>query len=96
MIWCTVDHAYFVKELEDGSYLLISLAIDDLLVSCRNYRIFDDLVTYLKQYFDLTVQSGQVLKCFGLRIIKLDTCLFIDQAEYTFGILEHCFGATVD
>ena len=96
MIRCTVNHAYFVKELDDGSFMLISLATDDLLVSCKNYKIFDDLVAYLKQYFDITVHSGRVLKFLGLRIIQSDDCLSIDQGEYTFDILDNYYGKTVD
>ena len=96
LVRCTVDHAYFVKQLEDGSFMLVSLATDDLLVSCRTYQIFNDFVLYLQQYFEVTVQDGQVLKFLGLRIIQSNDCLSIDQGEYTFEFLEHYFGSAVD
>ena len=48
------------------------------------------------QYFDLTIQHGQVLKFLGLRIIQSDECLSIDQGEYTFDFLTHYFGLDID
>ena len=96
MIRSTVDHAYFVKDIGNGEFILASLATDDLLVSCPNYRIFEDLVQYLKQNFELTVQAGQVLKFLGLRIIQTNDKLSVDQGEYTFEILQHYFGDAVE
>ena len=96
LVRCTVDHAYFVKEDKSGNVILLCLATDDLLVSCKNYATFHDLVLYLRQYFDLTVQHGKVLKFLGIRIIQSSTCLSLDQAEYTFDILTHYFGLDID
>ena len=62
----------------------------------QNYTIFHDLVLYLKQYFDITVQHGRVIKFLGIRIIQSPDCLSMDQGEYTFDILEHYFGTNVD
>ena len=55
-----IDHAYFVKDLGDGNFIYISLATDDLFVSCPSYIIFDDLVVFMKSFFDLSIQHGQV------------------------------------
>ena len=92
----TVDHAYFVKSLGDDLYILLSLATDDILISCPSFAILHDFKLYLQQFFELTVQTGQVLKFLGLRIIQSIHCLTIDQGEYTFGILEHYFGTELD
>ena len=62
----TVDHAYFVKPLDNGHHIYASLATDDILVSFPTYQIFDDLKKYLQQYFELTVQTGGVLKFLGV------------------------------
>ena len=92
----TVDHAYFVKDLGDDLFILLSLATDDLLISCPSFAILHDFKLYLQQFFELTVQTGQVLKILGLRIIQSLHCMTIDQGEYTFEILEHYFGQAVD
>ena len=95
-IRCAVDHGFFVKELLTKEFIYLSIATDDLLTSCPNYLVFDDLVAYLRQYFDLSVQAGNVLKFLGLRIIQSNECISVDQGEYTFGLLQHFWGQDVD
>ena len=92
----TVDHAYFVKPLPNGHHLYASVATDDILVSYPDYRYFEDLKTYLQQFFELSVQIGEVLQFLGVRYIQSDFCITLDQAEYTFSMLEHYFGTDVD
>ena len=96
MIRSTVDHAYMVKCLDDGEYIYISIATDDLLVSYLQQQTFDDLVTYLEKYFELTVQNGNVLKFLGIRIIQSDLGISLDQGEYTYEILEYFFGKDLE
>lgn len=95
-IRCAVDHGYFVKHLDHLGYIYLSIATDDLLTSCPTYQIFDDLVAYLSQFFDLSVQAGNVLKFLGLRIIQSNTCISIDQGEYTMDLVKHYFGIDID
>ena len=92
----TVDQAYFVKSLPGGHHVYASVATDDILVSFPSYQVFDDLKIYLQQYFELTIQTGQVLQFLGVRYIQSEHCITLDQAEYTFSLLEHYFGTDVD
>ena len=92
----TVDHAYFVKSLGDGHHLFASVATDDILVSFPCYQAFDDLRKYMKQFFELSIQTGPVLKFLGVRYVQSDHCITLDQAEYTHSMLEHYFGTNVD
>ena len=92
----TVDHAYFVKSLENNRQVFASIATDDILVSFPTYNVFDDLKRYLQQYFELSVQTGGVLKFLGVRYVQSDSCITLDQAEYTYSMLEHYFGTDVD
>ena len=96
MIRSTVDHGYLVKKVNDEEYIYISIATDDLLVSYLLQKTFDDLVTYLEQYFELTVQNGNVLKFFGIRIIQSDIGISLDQGECVYDMLEYYFGQDVD
>ena len=96
MIRSTVDHAYLVKKVDDKEFIYISLATDDLLVSFLRQQTFDDLVAYLEQFFELTVQVGHVIKFLGIRIIQSDKGISLDQGEYTYDILEYYFGRDVD
>ena len=36
----TVDHAFFVKALDNGQYIYVSVATDDLLCSFSDWKIF--------------------------------------------------------
>ena len=87
-----IDHAYFAKDLGNDQFAYISLAADDLFVSCPNHHLFDDIVKFMKGFFDLTVQHGPVLKFLGLRIIQSNDAISIDQGEYVFDMLCHYFG----
>ena len=92
----TVDHAYFVKPLEGNHHLYASVATDDILVSYPSYKFFEDLKTYMKQFFELSVQNGATLKFLGVRYIQSEQCITLDQAAYTCDMLEHYFGTDID
>ena len=92
----TVDHAFFVKLLPNGEYMYASLATDDILCSFHSWAIFDDFKNFFLEFFELSTQTGQVLKFLGIRIIQSDHCITMDQAEYTMEMLKHYFGTDVD
>ena len=50
----------------------------------------------MKQFFDLSVQKGPVLRFLGLRIIQSNDSVSLDQGEYIFDLLCHYFGRDVD
>ena len=62
LICSTVDHTYVVKAIGNGEFMLVSFATNDLLVSCPNCAIFDNIVKHIQQNFEIKVQTGQVLK----------------------------------
>jgi hypothetical protein len=62
----TVDHTFFILSCGDKKYFYICLATDDLLCSHTNEKEFKRLVKYLSEYFDLSVQEGDVLKILSI------------------------------
>ena len=56
-----VDHAFFVKNLEGTTNMLISLATDDLLCSVPSCKHATDFIRYMEQFFQLSIQTGSVL-----------------------------------
>ena len=92
----TVDHALLIKAHEDGSYFYVCLATDDLLCAFLKYAHFDDLVKYLRRFFNLTVQTGHVLSFLSLRIIQTDLAISVDQGEYIYDLLLKYYGQSVD
>ena len=92
----TVDHAYFVKAIENDQYIYVSVATDDLLCSFHDWKVFVDLKMFFLQYFDLSTQTGAVLRFLGIRFIQSDHGVSMDQAKYNYDLLKHYFGTSVD
>jgi hypothetical protein len=92
----TIDHTFFVKKCSDQSYFYICLATDDLLCSHPSQKEFDELKEFLNQYFELSVQQGNVIKFLSLRIIQTEHAISIDQTDYIMGLLKHFFGNDIE
>jgi hypothetical protein len=92
----TIDHAFFIRHCSKETYFYICLATDDLLCSHPNQDEFNKLVEYLNQYFELSVQQGNVIKILSLRIIQTEHAISIDQTTYILSLLQHYFGDDVD
>jgi hypothetical protein len=92
----TVDHGLFAKQYDDGSYIYVSLATDDLLCAFKSYQHFEDFEKFLKCYFTLTVQTGSVLKFLGIRIIQSNQGISLDQGEYIYDMLVTYFGEDIE
>ncbi len=88
----TVDHAFFIKSCGEKSYFYICLATDDLLCSHPNETEFSKLVLYLQEYFELSIQQGNVLKFLSIRITQTELGISLDQGEYIYSLLLHYFG----
>ena len=97
-VMSTVDHAFFVKCYEGPPklYHYVGVATDDLLNSAPTWKHFDDFRKFLEMHFELTVQTGKVLKFLGNRIIQTDQGTSVDQAEYLFDMVKQHFGDNVD
>ena len=91
-----VDHAFFVKNLDDEQRMFVSVATDDLLCSVPSTMHADDFIKFLQQFFTLTIQLGAVLKFLGLRIVQSSHAISIDQGNYIFQALTKYFGSDVD
>ena len=91
-----VDHAFLIKQYEDGSYFYICLATDDLLCAFKTHRHLSDLTLYLKQFFNIVVQVGSILSFLSLRLIQTNHAISIDQGEYIFDLLLTHYGSKID
>lgn len=92
-----VDHDFFIKQYDDGTFMNISLATDDLLCSFQSCKHFDNLnIHFLSQYFTLTIHTGPVIKFLGICFIQSDKEILMDQVEYTHNMLEIYFGPNIE
>jgi hypothetical protein len=90
----TVNHALLIKAYDGRSYFYICLTTDDLLCAFLSYKHFHDLVLYLKQFFNLTVQTGHVLTFLSLHLIQTDHTIAIDQGEYIYDMVLKYYGSS--
>jgi hypothetical protein len=92
----TVDHTFFIRSCSEQTYFYICLATDDLLCSHPTQDEFNKLVEYLTQYFELSVQQGNVIKILSLQIIQTEHAISVDQTTYILSLLRHYFGDDLD
>jgi hypothetical protein len=76
--------------------MMVSLATDDLLSSFPTYKHAEDFKAFLEKYCALTMQTGSVLKFFGIRIVQSDIAISMDQSEFIFDLLVSYFGKDID
>ena len=74
--------------------MYVSLCTDDLLIACPSKEQFIHFAQYLKQYYDLSVQTGDVLNFVSMRIIQTDLGISIDQGAYCLEIVKAHFPIT--
>ena len=78
------------------SYFLFSLATDDCLCTFPTTAHANDFVTFVTQYFNISIQKGYVLEFLGIRIIQTNHCISMDQSAYCMDALEKYFGKDID
>lgn len=93
---CTVDHALFVKPLDDNKWFYCLISTDDILCSYPSEKDFQDLFQYLNQFFGLTTQTGNVLTYLNMRIVQTEDIITLDQGDYVFEMLSSYYGYEID
>lgn len=81
---------------DDYNIMLLFLVKDDCFVTVPYPKYAEDSRLYLKQYFNLTIQKGPILKFLGLHIVQTDHTISVDQSESIFDILQKYFGSDID
>jgi hypothetical protein len=74
----------------------VSLVTNDLLCAFKLYQHFEDFEQFLKSYFTLTVQTGDILKFLGICIIQSNQGISLDQGKYIYDMLVTYFGEDVN
>jgi hypothetical protein len=78
---CPQEPALFVYEKDDVGFLL-NTSTDDFLCIHSHQAIYEELCTYLKQFFDITTMQGTLIKYLNIRIIQSDLGISYDQTEH--------------
>jgi hypothetical protein len=86
---CDSDHCVYFKRLENGSYIILLLYVDDMLVTGSNMQDINVLKNKLANSFAMK-NLGAAKKILGMRITrdKKNCKLTLSQSEYIGKVLE--------
>jgi hypothetical protein len=86
---CHSDHCVYFKRLENGSYIILLLYVDDMLVAGSNMQDINVLKKKLANSFAMK-DLGAAKKILGMRITRdrKNRKLTLSQGEYTEKVLE--------
>jgi hypothetical protein len=86
---CHSDHCVYFKRLENGSYIILLLYVDDMLVAGSNMQDINMLKKKLANSFAMK-DLGAAKKILGMRITRdrKNRKLTLSQGEYTEKVLE--------
>lgn len=84
---CLSDHTLFTKKSKDGDILIISLYVDDLIVTGNNEQLIEDFKNSMKKEFDMS-DLGCMKYFLGVEVVQSAAGIFISQRKYANEILE--------
>ena len=86
---CHYDHCVYFKRLDDGSYIILSLYVDDMLVEGSNMQKINVLKRKLASSFAMK-DLGVAKQILGMRIKRdrKNHKLTLSQSEYMEKVLE--------
>ena len=88
-IRCHSDHCVYTKKFEDGSYIILCLYVDDMLVAGKNMQEIKLLKKQLSESFDMK-DLGAARQILGMRITRdrKERKLTLSQEEYIKKVLD--------
>ncbi|KAH9307354.1 hypothetical protein KI387_035265, partial [Taxus chinensis] len=88
-IRCHSDHCVYTKKFEDGSYIILCLYVDDMLVAGKNMQEIKVLKKQLSESFAMK-DLGAAKQILGMRISRdrKERKLTLSQEEYIKKVLE--------
>ena len=86
---CHSDHFVYFKRLDDGSYIILLLYVDDMLVAGSNMQQINELKQKLARSFAMK-DLGAAKKILGMRITRdrKNKTLNLSQSEYIKKVLK--------
>lgn len=91
---CLSDYTLFTKRSGDGSFLIVSVYIDDLIFTGNNHQLLEWFKKSMKEKFEMT-DLGYMKYFLGVEVVQGSNGIFICQRKYANEILkrfnmEHC------
>jgi len=86
---CSADCCMYVKILENGKFVFLSLYVDDLLIASNDINILKEEKESLKRAFEMEDQ-GEIHFCLGMSVRRdrKNKRMFISQTRYLQNVLK--------
>lgn len=84
---CDFEHTLFVKTEQKGQVLIVSLYVDDLIVTGNCDRMIQEFKESMKGRFDIT-DLGKMRYFLGVEILQREEGIYMCQRKFTREILE--------
>ncbi|KAL0324918.1 UNVERIFIED_CONTAM: Retrovirus-related Pol polyprotein from transposon RE2 [Sesamum radiatum] len=84
---CDYEHTLFIKR-QDEKMVIISLYVDDLIVSGNDELIITESRNSMKNEFEMTY-LGRMRYFLGLEVLQKSDGIFINQCKYASYVLKH-------
>ncbi|GAA0176229.1 transmembrane signal receptor [Lithospermum erythrorhizon] len=89
---CTSENTLFTKRDAEGSMIIVSLYVDDLIITGNNEELMLQFKASMVKEFDMT-DLGRMNYFLGIEVVQLKNGIFICQKQYAETILKR-FGMT--
>ncbi|KAJ9565578.1 hypothetical protein OSB04_001544 [Centaurea solstitialis] len=84
---CPYEHTLFLKSDKEGNILIVSLYVDDMIVTGSKESMMEEFKQSMKSEFDMS-DLGMMRYFLGVEIIQNDAGIFMCQRRYAKEILE--------
>ncbi|KAL0433702.1 UNVERIFIED_CONTAM: Retrovirus-related Pol polyprotein from transposon RE2 [Sesamum latifolium] len=84
---CDYEHTLFIK-WQDEKIVIISLYVDDLIVSGNDELMLTEFRNSMKNEFEMT-DLGRMRYFLGLEVLQKPDGIFINQCKYASDVLKH-------
>lgn len=81
------DATFYVRRLLDGGSLIVSLYVDDLLVTSNNQQEVHQLMEEMKNQFEMS-SLGEMNYFLGLEVHQSESGIFLNQEKYAREVLK--------
>ena len=82
------DSSLYIKSDKQGNFCLISLYVDDLIITCGAYQLVVDIKSNFSQEFEMK-DLGDLHYCLGIAFWRESGKTFTTQSKYAREILTY-------
>ena len=83
----TIEYAIYIKVFTDVRVFYLIIYTDDIINTINNDTAFPELTRFLKEFFEMKVQEGSVLKYLNFQVSQSPLGFSVDQTDHIIELL---------